>query len=179
MTASFWYEDTAGSFHALTDENAGFTIQRLFGQWGNTIPLMGRVHADLFNQQRIMIDGVDIHIKLTRSPAAFCLMRAAENINKNPSADFKIKIDSISLYVRKITPSTTCRLGIIAGLKLAAVKYPIRRVEMRTFSIPNQATSWTQENILLGQLPCRVVFFFVGTNAVHGNYLLNPMHLQH
>ena len=42
-----------------------------------------------------------------------------------------------------------------------------------------QATSWSQENLLLGQLPRRVVFFFVGTNVVHGNYLLNPMHLQH
>ena len=81
--------------------------------------------------------------------------------------------------MRKITPSDTCRLGIIAGLKRAPVKYPIRRIEMRTFSIPNQATSWNHENIILGQLPRRIIFFFVATNAVHGNYLLNPLRLQH
>ena len=51
--------------------------------------------------------------------------------------------------------------------------------EMRTFSIPNHATSWIQENIMLGQLPRQIMFFFVGTNAVHGDYLLNPLHLQH
>ena len=126
-----------------------------------------------------MIDGVDVHIKLTRSPATFCVMRAADQIEGAPPPDFKIKIDSISLFVRKITPSDTCRLGIIAGLKHRPVKYPIRRVEMRSFSISNQATSWNNENIILGQLPRRIMFFFVGTNAVHGQYLLNPMHLQH
>ena len=64
-------------------------------------------------------------------------------------------------------------------MKHAAVKYLIRRVEMRTFSIPHQATSWTQENIMFGQLPRHVVFFFVVTNAVHGQCLLIPMHLEH
>ena len=121
---------------------------------------MGRTHADLFTQPRMMIDGVDVHIKLTRSPSTFCLMRSAAEIDGAAPPDFKIKIDSISLFVRKITPSATCRLGIIAGLKHAPVKYPIRRVEMRTFSIPNLATSWSQENIMLGQLPRRIMFFF-------------------
>jgi hypothetical protein len=106
-------------------------------------------------------------------------MRAAAEINGQPPPDFKIKIDAVSLFVRQITPSDTCRLGIMATLKRTPVQYPIRRVEMRTFSIPNQATSWTQENIMLGQLPRRIMFFFVATNAVHGSYLHNPLHLQH
>ena len=46
----------------------------------NAIRLMGRVHTDLFTQPRIMIDGVNVHVKLTQSPAAFCLMIAADNI---------------------------------------------------------------------------------------------------
>ena len=130
LTASLWHEDTPGHFEDLNAENAGFTTRRQLGQQGRTIALMGRVQADLFNQSRIMIDGVDIHIKLTCSPATFCLMRAAENIGENPPANFRIKIDSISLHVRKITPSNTCRLGIIEGLKLSPIKYPIRHVEM-------------------------------------------------
>ena len=179
LTASFWHEDTAANFDLLTDENVGFTTRRRLGELGANISLMGKVHADFFNQSRILVDGVDMHIKLTRSPAAFCLMRSDAEVDGGAPPNFKIKIDSISLYVRKITPSHTCRLGIIAGLKLASIKYPIKRVEMRTFSISNQSTSWTQENILLGQLPRRVLFFFVRTDAVHGNYALNPMHLQH
>ena len=71
LTASFWHEDTAGHFDDLTADNVGFTTRRLLGRWRNVIPLMGRVHADLFTQPRMMIDGVDVHIKLTRSPATF------------------------------------------------------------------------------------------------------------
>ena len=140
---------------------------------------MGRLHTDLFTQPRIMIDGVDVHIKFTRSPSTFCLMRAAAQIQGAEPLDFKIKIDSVSLFIRKITPSDTCRLGIIAGLKLLTVKYLIRRVEMRTISLANNTTSWVQENIIQGQLPRRITFFFVRTNAVHGDYALNPLHLQH
>ena len=51
---------------------------------------------------------------------------------------------------------------------------------MHSFSIPGCVTSWTQENIMLGQLSRQVVFFcFTRTNTVHGDYLLNPLHLQH
>ena len=122
LSASLWHEDTPEHFEALNAENAGFTTRRQLGQQGRTIGLMGRVYADLFNQSRIMIDGVDIHIKLTWSSDAFCLMRAPDNIEDNAPANYRIKIDSISLHVRKITPSNTCRLGIIGGLKLAPVK---------------------------------------------------------
>ena len=111
MTAYLWHEDTPGNFDALDGNNLGFTTRR----WRAVIPLMGRVHADLFTQPRIMIDGVDVHIKLTCSPAAFCTKRAAYNINEAPPPDYKIKIDSISLYVRKISPSATCHLRIIGA----------------------------------------------------------------
>ena len=95
-------------------------------------------------------------------------MRAEAQINDEAQLNYKIKIDSISLYVRKITPLTACHLGIIAGMKHATLKYPIRRVKMCMFSIPHQAKSCTQENMMLGQLPHHVDFFFVGTNEVHG-----------
>ena len=58
LTASFWHEDTAGHFDDLTADNVGFTTRCQLARWRNVIPLMGRVHADLFTQPRIMIDGV-------------------------------------------------------------------------------------------------------------------------
>ena len=71
---------------------------------------------------------------------------------------FKIKWDEIARYIRKVASTTTCRLAIIDALKIVPVKYPIQRVEMRTFSIPGQITCWTQENIMLDHW--HVGFFF-------------------
>ena len=64
LMATFWHEDTAGHFEDLADTNAGFTTRCQLPMDRNTIPLMGRVHTDLFTQPRIMIDGVNVHIKL-------------------------------------------------------------------------------------------------------------------
>ena len=55
--------------------------------------------TDLFTQPRIMIDGVNVHIKLTPLAAVFFVMRAADNIGDATLPNYKIKIDSTSLYV--------------------------------------------------------------------------------
>ena len=90
-----------------------------------------------------------------------------------------IKIDKIALYLQKVVPSANSCLAIIGAMKISCVKYPVRHVEMCLSSISGHVTSWTQENIMLGQLLYRVVFGFTRTNAAHGDYHFNTMHLQH
>ena len=60
---------------------------------------MGHVHVDLFTQPQIMIDGVNVYIKLTRSTATFCVMRAEAQIDGNGPPNYKMKIETILLYV--------------------------------------------------------------------------------
>ena len=74
LTACFWHEDTPGRFEELAEANRGFAVRRQIGRERRVIPLMGRIHGDIFAQPRMMIDGVDVHIKLTCSPAKFCIM---------------------------------------------------------------------------------------------------------
>ena len=45
-----------------------------------TITLMGHLYVDLFTQKRLIIDGVNMHLKLMRSPPAFCIMWSDINI---------------------------------------------------------------------------------------------------
>ena len=93
-------------------------------------------------------------------------MRAAANIDNEPPPAYKIKLEEISQYVRKVTLSATCRLAIISTTNIAHVKYPICQVEMRLFTT-------------LSQLSRRIVFCFTRTKAVQGDYLFNLLHLQH
>ena len=80
LTAAFWHEDTADHFEDIANANVGFTTRRQLSENRNAMPLMGHAHADLFTQPRIMIDGVNVHVKLTCSPAVFCVMRAEAHI---------------------------------------------------------------------------------------------------
>ena len=51
--------------------------------------LFGRLHADLFNSDKMLINGVDMNIKLTRAPEGFYLLA--------PSDDNKLRIKILTL----------------------------------------------------------------------------------
>ena len=59
------------------------------------VELYGRLHLDLLMQERFLVNGVDIKLKLSRSKPGFVLM--------GDSADYKIKLEQVHLYVRKVT----------------------------------------------------------------------------
>ena len=83
----------------------------------------------------------------------FSIIRVAEQIDGQPPLTYKIKLEEISLYVLKVSPTSTCCLAIIDTMKIAPViKYLIQRIEMHSFLIPGHVTSRTQEHIILGQL---------------------------
>jgi len=55
--------------------------------------MMGRLHADIFFQDRYMINEVGVKIKLTRSKDDFCLMGVMVG---------KMQIVQASMFVRKV-----------------------------------------------------------------------------
>ena len=56
--------------------NDGLLKRRALGLESRTFDMMGRLHADIFFQDRYMINVVGVTIKLTRSRDDFCLMGA-------------------------------------------------------------------------------------------------------
>ena len=75
------------------DTNDGLVKRREFVRKSRTFDMMlGRLHADIFFQDRYMLNEVGVKIKLVRSKDSFCLMGAAS----------KVKIMHASLFVRKV-----------------------------------------------------------------------------
>jgi len=173
LSASGWHMDTTEHFDTLGAQNIGFATRKQLGQGQQLISLMGRLHADIFNQNRLLIDGVNVHVQLTRSEDRFCIMRG------NGAENYKIKLEEASLFVRKVQVLPSCRLGIYKALSTASARYPIRRTEQRTFSISNNITCWSQENAIMGALPRRLTIGFIRTDALQGVYNLNPFNFQH
>ena len=54
--------------------NAGFVARRENIVRSRVVDMMGRLHVDLFLQDKFLINGVDVKIRLVRSKAAFVLM---------------------------------------------------------------------------------------------------------
>ena len=101
LTAGLWYDDTAGLFEAQPQvrgelANKGALNQQHFTLNGKTFDMIGHLHCDVFNQDRMLINGVEMRVRLVRSKDAFCLMDASED------GKFSLKIKEATLIVRRV-----------------------------------------------------------------------------
>ncbi|XP_025159772.1 uncharacterized protein F54H12.2-like [Harpegnathos saltator] len=70
-----WYNDTARNMDALpTPYNHGLDKRAAFVQLGRTLDLVEDLHCDVFNQDKFLISGVEVRMRLVRSKDSFCLM---------------------------------------------------------------------------------------------------------
>ena len=134
MIASLWYKDIARSMEdAAVDDagaNTGFKTSARIASESNLIDMLGRIHGDLFFQEKPVLNGMGMGIRLVRSKDEFVLVTGERN------ARYKMKILEAVLLVRKVLILPVVALAHDKALEKANAKYPIRRVECKTFSIP-------------------------------------------
>jgi hypothetical protein len=70
LLSSFWVPDSPTNDVALKNNVGHATRLHNLGN-SNTIELFGRLHADLFNSDKVLINGVDMNIKPTRASEGF------------------------------------------------------------------------------------------------------------
>ena len=170
LTGAMWYKDTATRLDALLDTNTGYIKRKLKASGSKVIEMMGKLHSDLFAQERYMINNVDIRITLSRSKDAFCLMSDAANS--------KVIIKEIYLNVRKVRLSPSVRLAHAKALTITPVKYPVRRVEIKVSSVPRGNMDFVKDNLFLGQMPKRLVIGCVDSDAYNGAFTKNPFNFK-
>ena len=174
FSAGLFYKDTAGHMD-VTDpdgDNAGFTKRALFTDTSKVVELLSPIHSDIFFQEKLMLNNVDIRIRLTRAKDEFCLMRGG-------NVGYKIKMLSASLFVKKASVSAAVRLGHAHALLSATAKYPVDRVCLKNVSIPTGTRVTNQENLFLGALPKSIVIAMVDNDAFTGAYDKNPFAFGH
>lgn len=133
LTTSLWYDDREDKFEAAAntrgnDENSGLMHRQRFSLDGKTFDMIRHLHCDVFNQDKMLINGVEMRVLLVRSKDAFCLMDAWDN------GRFSVQIKEATLLVRRAKISPGVLLGHANGLSNATAKYPITRVENRSFN---------------------------------------------
>ena len=104
--------------------NKGLTKRAAFTKDSRVVELFKPILSDIFFQEKLMLNGVDIKIRMTRSKDEFCLMR-------NDNVAYKISILTASLFVKKVSVSPAVRLGHAQALLSATAKYPIDRVYLK------------------------------------------------
>ncbi|XP_055936853.1 uncharacterized protein F54H12.2-like [Argiope bruennichi] len=174
LTSELYYKDTAGRFNifdqASATPNEGFNKRASLFKNSETVDMIGRLHVDIFNQDRLLLNLVDLKIKLIRSKPEFCLLG---------NEGYKIIFDHVSLFVRKVRLNPGVLIGHAKALEKTTAKYPIDRVTCKVFSIPQSSYSFVQDNVFSGQMPKRLVLACVDNDAFNGNPKKSPFEFKH
>lgn len=156
---SLWVKDTAGmndlkyaaatqatTAFAVADDNVNIDATQLALTYPNEsqndglrerhkaidaskkIMLMDRLHIDLFQQEKYLPNGVDVRLRFNRAKPQFYMMTVALSSGKVP-------IQSIVMWVRKFKRTPAIQNAIYQRLNSETVKYLLRRVEVKTFTI--------------------------------------------
>jgi len=171
LTSALYYKDTAGNMDSVDfdDEDnvsKGLAVRRRMARECRVIDMMGRLHADIFFQERYMLNEVGVKIKLIRSKDTFCLM--------GDNANYKVKITHASLFARKVKVMPSVFLAHAKAMERGTAKYPIRRVVCKSFTIPQNYLDMNHEKLFSGQLPTRIVIGLVDNRSFNGSRDRNP-----
>ena len=174
LTSALFYPDQAGRMDVVNfaeaTRNSGLYARSRFTTESRVVDMMGRIHADVFFQDRYLLNEVHVKIKLIRSRNGFCLMSANE---------FKVKIDSAIMFVRKVKLSPSVFLAQAKALENSTAKYPIRRAVCKTITIPQGFRDVSHEKLFSGQLPTRLVIGLVRHDAFNDTFARNPFNFHH
>ena len=170
LTSSLWFNDTPEYMDHTDEQNEGLVARRHYLGAGKRIDMIGHLHCDIFNQDKFLLNSVELRLRLVRSKDAFCLM--------DPTGTAYLHIEEASLLVRRAKISPGVLLAHAKTLSQGTAKYPITRVEVKALSIHAGIHSETIDNVILGQLPKRIIIGFVDNTAFNGARIKNPFNFK-
>lgn len=174
LSTCLWKTDNRGSLEegldAATFGNNAHAYRARYFRRQRPVDLIGHLHCDVFNQDKFLINGVEMRLRLTRSKDSFCLIET--------TAKTKVRIVDASLIVRRSKISAGVLLAHAKMLSKTTAKYPLTRVEVKSFTIHNGVVGESIDNVILGQLPKRVIIGFVDNKAFNGDSVLNPFNFK-
>ena len=89
-----WYNDSAGKMDDGKDANIGLVQCRKLLSATKSVDMIGYLHCDVFNQEKLLINGVEVRVRLVRSRDSFCLM--------DSTGFYSVHIDEANLLVRRV-----------------------------------------------------------------------------
>ena len=168
LTSQLFYKDVGpDTDDAKTGPNSGLFNRSLATKGGKVVDLEGSLLIDVFQQPKLLLNGVSIGIKLWPSLDSFRL------ITDTIKADLKVQIVDASFRL--------CVQRIDGGLMMAHEKmikmepaiYPYLKSDIKTTSIASGQYSFSVDDVFQGLVPCKLIVGLVSSAAYMGDYRKN------
>lgn len=178
LQSALYYSDVntpdANGSAVLADTNTNTGARKRFDRtkYSKTFQMITRIHHSLFNQEKLLLNKVDVRLKFHRHDPKFCLISGVDTTNYN------IHIDKATLMVchKRVAPSV--REAHELALLKSPAKYNIRTSDVKFFTKSSGSSDLSEPNVHTGLLPRRVVIGLVSSVAFNGHYKRNPFNFQ-
>ena len=176
LQSEMWYKDTAGKMDAkkcvAETTNKGLSDRATVFTTGTEVEMLGRLHADIFHQNRSLPSNLSLKVKLTPSKDKFVIICDGGEL-------YKMVIKDARLFIHTFELTKALALAQEEAIATANFRYPIHRVTMKHLTIPANQSSALHDNIYLGDLPDRLVVGFIADADMAGAYATNPFNFKH
>lgn len=164
-------KDSRGQFDELDfTKNEGARFRKTLSDDSSIFEVYDRLYIDVFNQPKLLLNGVGVDISLALEKEEFFLMGKQSSI---------VKIHEAELYVRHVKVNPQMALDnykILNSDKLAI--YPFKRSEIKTFTVAKGVNSVELHNIFNGLLPTNFTMVMVENDAFVGSKTKNPFNFN-
>ena len=166
-----WKKDEAGKFE--NEANTGFVERQKWTKDGKVCELYGPLYLDFLRQSRFLISQTDLRLRLLPSKPEFALNAYGT------TSGFKIKFESVTLHVRRMTLNPSVINGHSTGLNKHNAIYPVNHTEIVNFTIPAGQKSYVKDRLFPLQAPKLLMIGMVENDAYNGDLKKNPFYFQH
>jgi hypothetical protein len=152
-----------------TTPNKGALARFNRTKFSQTFETMGKLHFGLANQAKLLPPQTELKIKLIRAENKFCLM--AHTADK----EYSVHIEKALLFVQMKKITTHVQLAHEQAFLKFNAKYPVINAEMRYFAKPAGLSDLSENSLITnGQLPLKIVFGLLHSDAINGDNRKNP-----
>ena len=171
----FYFEKdlTANNAHTAAPDD-GFKTRSSLTSESKEATFISPFYNALFSQNRWGLPMLGWTAEFLKAPASFTL------ISNSPSANYKIKITDMKLWIRRIKLRSSYKLELEEKLLKEPSIYPLRVAYCKPFFIDANTKSWSAEDIFGSKSrPSMCMIGFVKQRAYRGTYSLNPYNFEH
>lgn len=169
-----FYRDTTGAMESVDPKSApfnqGLILRNNRFKDNKIVHMEGPLYVDIFQQNRLLLNGLQVAIRLFPNNDAFRLM---SNIG-----DCSLEVVDMVLNVCYVKVHSDVMLAHNEALKSMTAKYFYDESLIKTYSISEGQYAHTVDNVFQGIIPKNVRVALVSSNALNGNREKNPFNFQ-
>ena len=134
--------------------------------------MMGPLQLDMAQQDRYLLNGVPLTLKLWPSSDKFRIMAS------DATQKYKVLISDASLKVCHVKINPNILIAQNELLKSTPALYPYQKSNLKTFSLPAGQFSFTADDLFQGEVPTSLILGIVSSSAYNGDYGKNPFNFK-